>query len=131
MLALISILVGYRPPRRHTTYDHLTWPQKLAQLDLIGFTLFLIGLTLFLVGIGLGGGLSPWRSAPVISTLTIGLLFTTAFGLYEWKGTSTGILHHDLFRGGAGRGRTFSILLGLMLCEGVLMYAFIVFFPIL
>ena len=116
---------------RHTKYDHLSWLQKIAQLDLVGCVLFALGLTLFLVGIGLGGGLFAWKSATVLSTLIIGICALIAFGVYEWKGTQTGILHHELFRGRAGRGRTFAILLSLMLVEGILMFAFVVFFPIL
>lgn len=130
-LAAACVVLGYRPPQRHTKYDHLSWFQKLAQLDIIGSVLFTIGLTLFLVGIGLGGGLYPWKSAPVLSTLIIGICVLIVFAGYEWKGTKTGIFHHDLFRAEMSQGRNFAILLCLMLVEGILMYAFVVFFPIL
>lgn len=130
-LATVCIIIGYRPPTRHTKYDHLSLPQKIARLDLIGSALLTAGLTLFLVGVGLGGGLYAWTSVKVLVPLILGLVGILCFCAYEWKGTSTGILHHGLFKGGAGRGRAFAILLALMFIEGILMFAFVVFYPIL
>ena len=131
VLAIMCIVVGYRPPARHTKYDHLSWSQKLTRLDLIGSALLTAGLTLFLVGVSLGGGLYDWTSVKVLAPLVTGLVAMVIFCLYEWKGTDTGLLHHDLFRGGPGKGRTFAVLLALMFIEGILMFAFVIFYPIL
>ena len=130
-LTALCLLLGYRPPKRHTRLDHLSFALKLRHLDLPGFTLITIGLTLLLTGLNLGGGLYSWSNARVLSTLIIGIVFLLGFGLYEWKGTATGILHHELFRGGKNAGRTAAICFALMFVEGILLFAYIIFFPVL
>ena len=130
-LTAIGLFIGYRPPTRHTRYDHLSFWQKLGRLDLLGFFLLTAGLTLFLVGLELGGGIHGWASAPVLATLIIGALTLIGFGIYEWKFTKTGILHHDLFRGGSKGGRTFAICIGLIFIEGILLFCFVIFYPVL
>jgi hypothetical protein len=110
----IGIFVGYRPPKRHTRLDHLSFWQKLSQLDLPGGGLLTVGLTLFLTGLNLGGSLFSWTNARVLATLITGIIILISFGLYEWKGTKTGILNHELFRGGKAAGRTFASLVGLI-----------------
>jgi hypothetical protein len=127
----VGVLLGYRPPKRHTRLDHLGFWQKIGHLDFPGFGLFAAGLSLFLVGLNLGGGQYAWTDARVLGTLVSGLGILTCFGVYEWKGTSTGFLHHDLFRGAEGMGRTFAIALWLIFAEGVLLFPYVVFFPIL
>lgn len=127
----ICIFVGYKPPTRHTRYDSLTGTQRIARLDLPGFALFLAGLTLFLVGLNLGGGLYTWTSATVLSTLIIGIALLVGFGIWEWKGTKTGMLNHEMFRGRKNRGRTFAILQGLIAIEGGTLFAYLVFYPVL
>lgn len=130
MTALL-ILIGYQPPKRHTQLDHLTFWQKLGKLDLVGTGLLTTGLTLFLVSLNLGGEIFPWTAAPVLATLIIGLVVLFAFGVYEWKGTKTGILHHDLFRGGRERGQTFTICVALIFIEGVVLFSYILFYPVM
>lgn len=127
----IGMFVGYRPPERHTKYDHLSFSQKLQRLDLLGSALLTVGLTLFLVGANLGDTLHDWTDVRVLSTLLIGLCIIIGFFIYEWKGIKNGILHHELFRGGKDHGRTFAICLGLMAAEGALMFAYIIYYPIL
>lgn len=124
----LGILLGYRPPNRHTKLDHLSLFQKLGHLDLAGCTFLTIGLALFLTGLNLGGGLYSWTNARTLSTLIIGITFLIAFSLYEWKGTKTGFLHHDLFRGPLSR--VFTTCIALIFIEGVMVFTFIVFFPI-
>lgn len=130
-LTAFGILFGYRPPKRHTRLDHLTWYQKVGKLDLPGFSLLTIGLTLFLVGLNLGGGLYAWGNARVVATLVVGLVILVCFALYEWKGTKTGILHHGLFQGGKNGGRTFAICVCLILVEAVLLFSYIIFYPVM
>ncbi len=127
----LGILVGYRPPKRHTRYDHLSVWQKLACLDLPGLGLLTLGLTLFLVGVNLGGGLYPSTNSRVLSTLVTGIVTLIAFCLYEWKGTNTGFLHHDLFRGGKNAGRTFALCTVLIAVECAQLFAYIIFYPVL
>ena len=127
----IGLFVGYRPPKRHTRYDHLSFVQKLGRLDLPGFALFTTGLTLFLTGLNLGGGIFTWSQAPPLATLVVGIVVMIAFFVYEWRFTKVGILNHDLFRGGKTRGRTFAICVGLIFIEGIMLFSYIIFYPVL
>lgn len=130
-LTAAGIFVGYRPPKRHTRLDHLTFLQKLRHLDLPGFSLLTIGLTLFLTGLNLGGGLYSWTNVRVLATLVVGLVTLVAFGVYEWKFTQYGILNHELFRGGKSAGRTFALCVGLIFIEGILLFSYIIFYPVM
>ncbi len=127
----IGLFIGYRPLKRHTRLDHLSLLQKLGRLDLPGAGLLTTGLTLLLTGLSLGGGIFGWSATPVLTTLIVGVVVLIAFGAYEWKGTKTGILHHDLFRGGKAAGRTFAICVGLIFMEGILLFAYVIFYPVL
>lgn len=130
-LTALFIFVGYRPPKRHTRLDHMTFIQKLRHLDLPGFGLLTTGLTLFLTGLNLGGGLYAWKNARVLAMLISGLVILIGFGLYEWKGTKTGILNHELFRGGKAAGRTFAICVSLIFIEGIMLFSYIIFYPVM
>ncbi|KAJ5762326.1 uncharacterized protein N7511_005708 [Penicillium nucicola] len=130
-MTAVCLFVGYRPPKRHTRFDHLSFHEKIARLDLLGMFLLTAGLTLLLTALNLGGGLYPWVSGTVLATLIIGILTLIAFGIYEWRFTTTGILHHDLFRGANHSGRTFAICIGLIFIEGVFLFAFVIFYPVL
>ena len=129
--AAIGMFVGYRPPKRHTRYDNLNLFQKIASIDLIGVFLFAAGLTLFLVALNLGGGLFPWTDRRVLATLCVGLAALLGFATYEWLGTKTGMVHHNLFRGAGHTGRTFAIFLGLIFIEGIMLFAYVIFYPTL
>ncbi len=63
--------------------------------------------------------------------MVIGLVILVIFGIYEWKGTQTGILHHELFRGGEMKGRTFAICCGLFFTEGLIFMTFVIVAPLL
>jgi hypothetical protein len=74
----------YHPP----TYDQLhvhgkTKWQQFKELDFGGLFLFLAGIVLFIVGLSWGGNTYPWKSAPVLCTIIIGLCCLIVFGLYE------------------------------------------------
>lgn len=127
----ICIFIGYRPRKRHTVYDNLSLAQKIKALDLIGVGLFASGLTLFLVGLNLGGGLFTWTNSKVLATLIVGIVTLLAFIVYEWKGTKVGIAHHSLFHNGIAAGRTFAIFLALVFIEGIMLFAFVIFYPVL
>lgn len=130
-LTAIGIFTGYRPPKRHTRLDHLSFYQKLGQLDLPGFGLLTTGLALFLTGLNLGGGLYAWTNSRVLGTLVAGLVILVGFGTYEWKVTKSGILNHELFRGGKSAGRTFALCIFLIFIEGVLLFSYIIFYPVM
>jgi hypothetical protein len=127
----IGIFFGYRPPKRHTRFDHLSFWQKIGRLDLLGFGLLAAGLTLFLTGVNLGGGIFAWASARVLTPLIVGLVTLIVFAIYEWKFTKVGILHHELFQGGKNGGRTFAICVGLIFVEGIMLFSYVIFYPVL
>ena len=127
----IGILMGYRPPQRHTRYDQLSFRQKILSIDFAGGLLLLGGLVLILVGIGLGGSDYGWKSVRVYVTIPLGFALLFAFAMYEWKFTKTGLLHHDLFRGGRDEGGTFAVAIGLLFAEGMLLFAFILFYALM
>ncbi|KAK8024611.1 trichothecene efflux pump [Apiospora rasikravindrae] len=76
--------VFYHPPRYEQLHvrGRTKW-QQVRALDFGGLFLFCAGMTLFLVGLSWGGTTYPWRSAPVLATLIIGIVVLVAFGFYE------------------------------------------------
>ena len=129
--ATIGILVGYRPLKGHNSLDHLSLRQKLGYLDYVGFALLAAGLSLLLTGLNLGGGIYSWSASPVLVTIILGVIILIAFGIYEWRGTKTGIFHPDLFSGGPEARRNFLICVGLLFIEGILLFTFGIFYPIM
>ncbi len=129
--AAIAMFIGYRPPKRQTRRHNMNLVQKVASLDLIGVFLFASGLTLFLAALNLGGGLFSWTDRRVLATLLVGIATLVGFGVYECVGTKTGMVHHDLFRGARRSGRTFAIFLGLIFIEGIMLFAYVIFYPTL
>jgi hypothetical protein len=130
-LSAIGIFVGYKPLKRQSAVSDLPMSQKIRKLDLPGFALLTIGLTLFLTGMSLGGGLYSWTDPRTLSTLIVGIVVSIAFGIYEWKVTSTGMIHHGLFSLGRRYARTFALCCALFAVEAALIFAFVVFYPIL
>lgn len=128
-LAAVGMLFCYRPLPRHTRLDHLSFWQKLGHIDIAGGAMLAFALTLLLTALNLGGGLYAWTNARVLVTLCIGIVGLVIFGLYEWKGTKTGILHHGLFRGGRDFGRTFTLCVLLIFLENFVAFSYIVFYP--
>jgi hypothetical protein len=108
----LGLFFGYRPPKRHTRLDHLSFSQKLGHVDLAGCGLLTTGLTLLLTGLNLGGGLFAWTNARVLGTLVVGIATLLAFCLYEWK-------------------FTFALCLGLIFIEGIILFAYVIFYPVL
>lgn len=86
-LTAIGLLASYRPPKRHTRFDYLSFWQKTGRLDLPGVELLTTGLTLFLTSLNLGGGIFTWSDSHVLGTLVVGIAVLNAFGVYEWKVT--------------------------------------------
>lgn len=127
---VLALFFGYNPPQRHLLTE-MTLRQKLGKLDLIGNGLLTAGLTLFIVGLNLGGALYSWKDVNTLVPLILGGLMLIAFGVYEWRGTSIGIMHHELFRGGKKQGRTFAICVALLFLEGIPVFAFVIFYPVM
>ena len=71
------------------------------------------------------------RCPALVTLLVVGAVLLVAFGVYEWKFTQSGILHHDLFREGKDKGRTFAICIGLIFIEGIVLFSYMIFYPVL
>ncbi|KIW18439.1 hypothetical protein PV08_02727 [Exophiala spinifera] len=129
-LSILGIFFGYKPPKRHSRYDHLSFLQKVLKLDLAGSFLLASGLSLFLVGLNLGGNLYSWKNARTLCTLVIGLVILVVFVLFEWKGTKVPLVDHRLFEGGKSKGRTFALCMVLICIEGIMLFAVAVFYNV-
>ena len=103
----------------------------MGRLNLPRCGLLAAGLTLFLAALNLSGNIFAWTAAPMLVTLTVGIVLLVAFGVYEWKITQSGILHHDLFREGKDGGRTFAICIGLIFIEGIVLFSYMIFYLVL
>jgi len=94
VIALVLYQFFYHPP----TYAQLhvqgkTKWQQFKELDFGGLAIFVAGMVLSIVGLSWGGGAYPWVSAPVLSTLIIGILLLVALPFY---GMSTQTIHTQL-----------------------------------
>ena len=83
--SLTLVVLFYKPPNFHTKHrqDGKTRWELFKQMDFVGIGLFALGCILFLIGVNWGGRQYEWSSAPVISTLVIGVALLVAFGFYE------------------------------------------------
>jgi hypothetical protein len=82
VVAFTILFIFYHPPN----FDHLhvRYSKKtlIKQFDWVGVALYTSGLVLFCFGVSWGGGFYPWKSAAVISTITIGgIVF---IGFFFW-----------------------------------------------
>lgn len=76
------LTIFYWPPPRVNSQG-LTKMQIISRIDYLGGFLSVTGFALFLLGISWGGYQYPWRSAAVISTMTIGLAMIVGFFVWE------------------------------------------------
>ena len=114
----LTIAWLYNPPLRELQHK-LTTFEKLARLDWIGYCFVICGLVLFSFALTSSTGIYPWRSAEILVPLVLGSAFLLAFGIYEWRFTSTGMLHHDLF----SRSRNFALAELCIFLEGICFFA--------
>jgi len=94
----IGILAFYHPARR-SDYGKLSVKQVLWAIDPIGSFLFVAAAALLLLALDWAGGAYAWSNPHVAAPLGTGFAFLIAFGLYEWKGRSDGIVAHVFFKG--------------------------------
>lgn len=75
----------YHPPTFKMLHRRSKAKDLLKRFDWIGLVLWVGSSLIFLMGLSWGGGLHPWRSAPVIGTILAGVVGTCLFALWEWK----------------------------------------------
>ncbi|KFZ00452.1 hypothetical protein V498_00076 [Pseudogymnoascus sp. VKM F-4517 (FW-2822)] len=73
----------YHPPTFYMKNRTTTRWEMVKNFDFVGFILFSGGLLIFLMGLSWGGGVYPWNSAHVITTLVVGFVACVAFVLWE------------------------------------------------
>lgn len=117
-LSTLVVVFLYHPPVRELQQKYTT-REKLAQLDWIGYFLLITGLVLFSFSLTSAISVYAWKSPQILAPLIVGSLLLAGFGIYEWKFTRTGMLHHDLF----SRGRNFAIAELCILAEGISFFA--------
>ncbi|KAJ9662467.1 hypothetical protein H2198_001356 [Neophaeococcomyces mojaviensis] len=96
-LTLAGLFFFYHPMDRLNP-ENLTVVQRLKKIDWLGIFLVAAGLTLFLLGLNYANNPYRWTSAIVLGPLVTGGIVTILFILWEWKGTSNGILPHAIFQ---------------------------------
>lgn len=99
-LAIVLLYLFYNPPTFELLHERKSKRQILKKLDCkscpievkaieilmisdLGILLWTAGLTLFLMGVSLGGTIYPWASAPVISTIVIGIILLIVLFIWE------------------------------------------------
>ncbi|WWC64330.1 uncharacterized protein I303_106940 [Kwoniella dejecticola CBS 10117] len=120
-IILLGIVLVYKPPPR-TRSAETTLRHRVQQLDWIGYLLLTGGLVPLLMGFAWASDAkltkSQWKDPHASAPVAVGFAAFIACGLWEWKGTSTGFLHHALFRHG------WNFPLAVLLCavEGDIFY---------
>ncbi|CAK5275831.1 unnamed protein product [Mycena citricolor] len=74
--ALVAVFLRVRTPPGSVK-------EKLGKVDWIGNALAIFGSGLVIIGLAWGGIRYPWASAPVLTTLILGMLFLGTFAVYE------------------------------------------------
>ncbi|ETS77956.1 hypothetical protein PFICI_10018 [Pestalotiopsis fici W106-1] len=82
-LAIVLLYLFYNPPTFELLHERKGKREILKRLDYLGIFLWTAGLTLFLMGVSLGGNIYPWASAPVISTIVIGIVLLIILFIWE------------------------------------------------
>lgn len=121
--SFLLITCFYHPSARPNP-ENLPMSKRILKIDWLGVFLITAGLSIFLVGLQSGGNAAPWDSARVLACLIVGGAVLVAFTLWEWKGTSRGILAHGLFIH-----RNYGVTLGLCLVGGMVLFGGQAFIP--
>ena len=83
VITVILFIFLYHPPRYQQLHvEGKTQWQQFKELDFGGLFFFLAGVVIFLIGLSWGGTTYPWRSAPVICMIVIGIFTLVGFGVY-------------------------------------------------
>lgn len=114
---ILGFAIFYNPPPR--TKSDLTFWGRVKSLDWIGYFLLTGGLIPILMGFAWAADANyGWSDPHAYACVVAGTISFVLCLLYEWKGTSTGFLHHALFQN-----RNFPLLMFTMAVEGHMFYA--------
>ncbi|KAL3470379.1 major facilitator superfamily domain-containing protein [Aspergillus californicus] len=108
-----ALLFCYHPSKRPNP-EGLSVLARLKKFDWVGILLAAASLALLLVALQMGGTQYPWRSAMIISLLTIGSVVLVVLCVWEAKVTSNPLIPRELFQH-----RNYGIGLAINFIEGV------------
>ncbi|KAL5118065.1 hypothetical protein ACEQ8H_004052 [Pleosporales sp. CAS-2024a] len=94
----VGLYAFYWPKKDHHR-ERMSFKQLVWAIDPIGSSLFIGAATMLLLALDWAGGAYDWSDAHVAAPLGIGFALLLAFGVYEWKGRSDGIVAHVFFKG--------------------------------
>lgn len=86
LAALACWTLFYFPPsfnKKHLGEENASVSYWVKNFDYVGTFLFAGGFVAFLLGLSWGGGVYPWKSAAVISSIVVGSVTLIVFVLYE------------------------------------------------
>ncbi|KAK3336331.1 major facilitator superfamily domain-containing protein [Cercophora scortea] len=115
----LGLLLFYWPPSKTTAAPRLSVREILWAIDPIGSVLFVSSATLMLLALDWAGGAYTWSDAHVSAPLSVGLVLLVAFGLYEWRGRTDGLVAHVFFH----RDANFALSVFAFAVEGWIFYS--------
>ncbi|KAJ4377312.1 hypothetical protein N0V83_000137 [Neocucurbitaria cava] len=74
------------------------WKKKVAAIDFFGAFLALAGSALLVLALTWAGGEYAWSSPHVIASLITGIVVSSCFLLWQWKGTTVPLVPMEIFR---------------------------------
>ncbi|KAI9694307.1 MAG: hypothetical protein M1820_009031 [Bogoriella megaspora] len=118
-LATFLGLVVFYTPHRKSDFPRMKIMEYIWICDPIGSILYISSSTLMLMALDWAAGAYPWHNPHVAVSLSIGLGLLVAFGLYEWKGRSDGLVAHVFFE----RNHNFALSVFAFAVEGWIYYS--------
>ncbi|KAK4234809.1 major facilitator superfamily domain-containing protein [Achaetomium macrosporum] len=113
-LGLFAFYWPAKVERPRSTLKEIVW-----SCDPVGSFLFITSATLMLLALDWAGGAYSWSDAHVAAPLAIGLVLLVAFGLYEGKGRTDGLVAHVFFH----RDANFALSVFAFAVEGWIFYS--------
>ncbi|KAI1102553.1 MFS general substrate transporter [Jackrogersella minutella] len=117
-ITAVGLFAFYWPPK-HVEYPKMTLRELTWACDPIGSSLFVSSATLLLVALNWAGGSYAWGNPHVAVPLSLGLALLIAFGVYEWRGRTDGLVAHVFFR----RNANFAYSIFAFAVEGWIFYS--------
>lgn len=124
ILAIIFLVLFYRPLESPKEAGVTVWTALRKQVDWIGALLLLVGVGLFMTGLSMGGNTFPWSNGTVIGLLCAGTAVVGVLAVHQIFFNKHGILDHDIW--------TRNFCVGSFGCfvEGVVFFGLLLFFQL-
>ncbi|KAI9505217.1 major facilitator superfamily domain-containing protein [Coemansia spiralis] len=119
-VVLVLIVLFMRLPRPQGSAI-----EKLKRIDFIGTAIVVVGMVLLQLGLVWGGQEYPWKSAAVIVSLILGIVFLFLFVIVEWKLPTEPIMPMRLFKS-----RNACFILVSQLTFGIVFFLALFYFPL-